>query len=601
MTLAVEEGGVYESAFLTSIACSLTAEPRLIWSLIVAKSLDWSKKRQSIDRTGIKLLLNDFVKNKTAASNEGKEEIISIKFDPQKYDICSGREIIIIDSFFPDTEIAILELYRFDENGTKRIKFHDGNVEMEDGSKHILHGRFSTFTGAKRYITEQEWMQSKEVAISQMDGENNFDSSPIAIAYSDKVRNKILSNQDKSKCIHCSNGISAQGLLVEVDEVDLPFDVGMIHIKCCRPSDRVLGGFNNPGTEGYRELVDFDYNKWFICLQNSKNIWNADNKSNVPIKRVLWNSDIINDANGNYCIKAILHDGSFRYVHQRGKVQRYSEIKSHDSLQKLNQALIEAKKENNPFCYSSDGEIFGKYNDIQKNSVAPVELIECVNFCLVKYTRGISSKYGDNNKFYSPLIYFVNKNDDAPIVFEKQFFLLANPMDIKLYVKNWETIGFILKDYRIEIIENDDDFDKMMLSCISDKVVPLVNPYFDNNKELMKGVILGDLAESNNENKISTVLLIVNNCDGTFTHIYRDSLNDLTLLLSDSCTSDDCNCMGCKIYDTQLMFFPDEVKQYSISQNTILVEVIDESVWAPSFIAKNSVNWEKWSKIMGIY
>jgi hypothetical protein len=600
VTLAVEEGGVYESAFLTSIACSLTAEPRLIWSLIVAKALDWSKKRQSIDRAAIKLLLNDFVKDKTEASNEGEEEIISIKFDPEKYDICSGREIIIIDSFFPDTEIAILELYRFDENGTKRIKFHDGNVEMGDGSKHILHGRFSTFTGAERYLTVQDWIQSKEVVISQIDSENNYDSSPIAIAYSDKVRNKILSNQDKSKCIHCGNGISTQGVLVEVDEIDLPFDVGMIHIKCCRPSDRVLGGFNNPGTEEYKELVDFDYNKWFTCLQNSKAIWNTD-KANVAIKKVLWNSENMNDINGIYCIKAMLHDGTTRYVHQRGKVQRYSEQRSGVVLQKLNNSLIEAKKENNPWCYSSDGTVYGRYNDIQNNSSVPIDLIECVNFCLVKYTRGISIKFGESNNFYSPLIYFVNKVNDEPVVFEEHLFLLSNPMDIKLYFKNWETIGFIPKEYRIHIIDNDDEFDQMMLSCTKSEVRPLVNPFFDHSKELMKGYILASLTDLDKETQIPTVLLIVDNGDKTFTHLYRDHLKDVTLLLSASCSSDGCNCLGCKVYDTQFMFSPDEVKQYPISQNTVLVEILDDSVWSTSFVSENSVSWEEWEKIMGIH
>lgn len=191
VSLAVESGGVYESAFLTSIACSLTTEPRLIWSLIITKTLDWSKKRQSIDLAAIKLLLSEFITTKSFKA-EDDDELISFKFDPEKYDICSGREIVIIDSFFPDSDIALLELYRFDDDGNRRIKFGDTYVEMGNGSKYKLYARFATFSGAERYISEQKWMQSKQVVIGPINGENNYDASPIAVAYSDKIRKKFF-------------------------------------------------------------------------------------------------------------------------------------------------------------------------------------------------------------------------------------------------------------------------------------------------------------------------------------------------------------------------------------------------------------------------
>lgn len=376
----------------------------------------------------------------------------------------------------------------------------------------------------------------------------------------------------------------------------------MVHIDCCRPSDRVLGQSKNPGTEPYSELVDFDYNKWFTCLQGSQAVWNSDKASNA-IKHMLLNSENIKERNGKYCIKVTLSDGGFHYVHERGKVQRYTETKAKVVLSELNGSLKKAIDDNNPLCYSVDGSVFGRRDDIQENSVVPIDLVECIEFSLVKYTRGISLKFDCVKNFYAPLVYFVSKRDDKEISFHGGMFLLTNPMDLKLYLKNWQDIGFILEDYRIGIIESDDDFDNMMLSCQKDGLTALVNPFFDSKKELMKGFIMGDMADLQNRQLKTKFLFIIDNGDDTFTYLYRDKDNDITLLLNDSCscTCNECNCLGCQMYELESLFsINHKVNQRRVSDNAIVIEITDDSVWDPSFVSEKSVDWGEWSKIIGV-
>ena len=38
--------------------------------------------------------------------NEENKDLFSVEFDPDKYNICSGREIVIVDSFQPEFDIA---------------------------------------------------------------------------------------------------------------------------------------------------------------------------------------------------------------------------------------------------------------------------------------------------------------------------------------------------------------------------------------------------------------------------------------------------------------------------------------------------------------
>lgn len=605
ISLDIENNGSYEKAFLASISSQLSTNPELLWGYLISKTLDWSKGRQSVDIDGINSVIRKFIKSKDSEGEITRDgsNLFKMQFDPEKYNICSGREVVIIDSFLPEFDIALLELYRFDDNGKFRVKFHDREIEMGDGSRYKLYGRFSTYSGAERFIKEQEWINDKKIMIGPINGEYDFDSSPIAVAYSEKVRNKVLGNKAISKCIHCQEGLSTSSILIEVNEEGLPFDAGIIHQRCLRESDRVLGIANNPGMDDHPELKDFDYQKWFLSLDQGQAVWAGFSNFNQEIKHVLWNSKSSNNKGGHLCIKAVLENGDVRYVQERGRVQRYDTERVELVCNQLNNWIADSKEKGNPLCYSSDGDLQGMHDDIQSNSSQPIDLIECLRFEITQYTRGISQLHDKVKNYYAPLVSFVDDKSNAPLLVKNSAFLVTTPMDIKVYLKNWSIIGFTYKSYKLYIIETDEDFDRFMMRAVERGFSVLVDPFFNKSGELLKGAVVEDMESLNREvdsEKVHSVLFIIDNKNGTFTHLFRDFDRDLTLLLNRECTNDSCNCMGCQMYTVRAQVCGHEnLDIRRTSDTTIALNLGDSDTdWDEGFIEENKVSWNDWAAVV---
>lgn len=605
IALDIENNGSYEKAFLASISSQLSTNPKLLWGYLISKTLDWSKGRQSVDINGINSVINKFINIKDSESgiDQDNDTIFKVQFDPEKYDICSGREVVIIDSFLPEFDIALLELSRFDDDGKFRLKFHDREIEMGDGSRHRMYGRFSTYSGAERFIEEQEWIQDKRIMIGPIDGEHNFDSSPIAVAYSEKVRKKVIDNKEISKCIHCQGGLSNSSILIEVNEEGLPFDAGIIHKRCLRESDRVLGIANNPGMDEHPELKDFDYQRWFLSLDHGQALWAGFSVISQKIKHVLWNSKSSISKNGHLCIKAVLDDGGIRYVQERGRVQRYNKERAELVCSQLNNWIADSKEKGNPLCYSADGNIQGMYDDIQSNSSQPVDLTECLRFEVTQYTRGISQLHDKVKNFYAPLLSFVDDKSNQPFQVNNTAFLVTSPMDLKVYLKNWSSAGFTYQSYRLNIIETDEDFDRFMVWATERRFSVLVDPFFDKSGELLKGAVVEDMESLNSDvgsTEALSVLFIIDNKNGKFTHLFRDFDNDLTLLLNGECTSDACNCMGCQMYTVRAQIYGQENLDIRRTSDTTVALNLgdDDTVWEEGFIESNRVSWSDWENVV---
>jgi hypothetical protein len=388
-----------------------------------------------------------------------------------------------------------------------------------------------------------------------------------------------------------------------VNEEGLPFDAGMIHQRCLRESDRVLGIANNPGMDEHPELQDFDYQKWFLSLDQGQALWAGFSAINQKINHVLWNSKSSINRGGHLCIKAVLDDGGIRYVQERGRVQRYDTERAELVCSQLNNWIADSKERGNPLCYSSNGDIQGMHDDIQSNSNQPIDLIECLRFEITQYTRGISQLHDKVKNYYAPLVSFVDVKSNDPLLVNNSAFLVTTPMDLKVYLQNWSSIGFTYKSYKLNIIETDEDFDRFMIWTAERGFSVLVDPFFNKSGELLKGAVVEDMESLNNEVKstgVHSILFIIDNKNGTFTHLFRDFDNDLTLLLNRECTSDTCNCMGCQMYAVRVQIYGEEnLDIRRTSDTTIALNLGDSDTdWEASFIEDNKVSWSDWESVV---
>lgn len=544
--LSIENGGMYENSFLTSIASKFSSAPELIWGMIIAKTLTWSKHRQSVDLPGIKSLLDQFIHDlpNQLKQEQKTESNFNFKFDPDKYNICSGYEVILINTPHSYTELTLISLPRFDENGLQYLKFNESTVKLADNSIHKLHGRFATFTGAERFLLDREWNESKKLTIVESENLHNYNNDRIAVAHSEKVRKKMLDNSDPSKCMHCGKGLSHNALNIEISEEHLPFDVGIIHKECQRASDRVLGVSLNPGIEKYPELKNFDYKVWFSALTRGQALWSGYPNVSEPIKNVLWNSDAASST-GSQCIKVTLADESVKFILQRGKVHRFTSENADLACKKLNKWIVDAKLKNDPLCYSENGEVFSTKNQILESLPGAVEVIECIKFERSTYTRGISSIYDTCENYYTPLITLTTL-DDKQILFNDTIFFITNPLTLGKFLANWGSIDLTPPSYNIKIIETDMQFDDTMMTAIDNNQHALVDPVFSKNSELLKGTIIQDFDLWKLENA-KFVLHTLTNDDNTHTHILKNQKSEAAFLLSSTCNRENCSCLGCQL------------------------------------------------------
>lgn len=102
------------------------------------------------------------------------------------------------------------------------------------------------------------------------------------------------------------------------------------------------------------------------------------------------------------------------------------------------------------------------------------------------------------------------------------------------------------------------------------------------------------MSESQNVN--FSVLFTQQNDGGTFTHVFRDFIGDVTLLLSDSCVNDGCNCMGCEIYADRARIDGEEnLDLRPVNERTVMLNLSEgETEWNSEIIKNNSVDWSDW-------
>ncbi|MCK8118637.1 hypothetical protein MTF68_13825 [Pseudoalteromonas sp. 2CM37A] len=611
VVLDVEKDGINEKSFLESLLNKFSVEPSVIWNLVIAQALDWAKNRQSVDSDGIVNLLSKFRVDDPEPRNEDLDNFFKVKFDPDNFSISSGKEWVLMESKDPNYNYVVAELIRFDEKGEFKATFKEDSVVMRTGIEYKLYARFSTFQGVERYLQEFP-VFSEKLLITQVSSNENdeHNNTPLAKAYSEKVRNHIIESNDATICIHCEHGLSYPSFVIEVQEDGIPFDAGSIHPNCLRPSDRIIGIMSGEHVSKYPELNNFDFNKWISLLENSQGLWAGIKAypNTRQLRTVLWNSEPEGNVKGGFCIKINLKNGSSQYVQERGKVQRYNEQVALDVCSRLEKWRIDSKAQNSPLCYSSDGGLQGMKKEIQSNYINPIDLVECDSFNVVTYTRGIGAKYDKLNNYYAPLIVFMNTETGKYLTQEDTVFLITDPSELKVYLENWLEVELSPKAYRLDIIKTDAEFDKFMHWSKQNEISVFVDPFFNDEKKLIRGSIIEDLAELKKENEYVeedevgrfSLLFTKENGDGTFTQLYRDFVNDVTLLLNDKCTSDDCKCMGCQMYDIRIAHYgKDNVDIRQSNENTIVLNLIDsESEWTQEFIENHCVDWDYWEPLV---
>ena len=487
--LDIEEGMPLEKAIITLISGKSLVTPSLVWASLISLGLSLSKNRSSINKSGLDEKIGRFLKDIADDEREIiKNELLELQ---TKRAISSGREVLLINSFIDEADYMIAELIRF-EGGKKRLKFYQDKCELLNGDTWTVIHRASTFAGIERYIeSNKDTYKDKEIVLLPINSQSDFDSEVFSKSHSELCLKIFHEKNDDFICMHCGDAISEdQTPLIEIDEEGKDHDVGFIHKDCIKPIDRILGVIDAEIFCKNPRLNNFDYNLWFECVVKGQGLFRGTAKIPGNIYTIWWKPDYSNISKGKFCVMINLEDGSTRYVHERGKVVRESEESADIKVTEFNDSLHKAKLNKDPWCYTSENEIFTTYSNALRLKQDNEECVLCVNSVAVKFTKEINAAYSLFSDFYAPLMILLEKETGLPIVFSGAIFLLSDPLEFERYILNWQRAGIELPDYTVSIIESDPLFDKLIQDIKEDGLAVLIDPEIDMNQKLTTGFVV---------------------------------------------------------------------------------------------------------------
>ena len=228
------------------------------------------------------ILIDKFLQNNIGVTR-GTPNTLKLREDLQavqmgKSTLASGKEILLIKSFEEKADFLILENFRFDDDGNKKIRFQSNKVVLKtpDGNDTLdLIQRFASWTGLTKFMDENpaQFEKANIVVIGAAEEIEIVENTPFAVAYSEFLQELLAFNKDLMTCLHCGEKISTNdSFFVEIDELQMKANIGNVHKECLRSADRIMG------KSGYKDLpetnlINFNYQKWIELLERGQGLY----------------------------------------------------------------------------------------------------------------------------------------------------------------------------------------------------------------------------------------------------------------------------------------------------------------------------------------
>ncbi|WP_405644186.1 hypothetical protein [Streptomyces uncialis] len=485
-SLDFREGGALEAAALLMLGSKAVVPPRLLWSALIAFSVSLARDRLSLNAAGLKERMGRYV-SKPAEDNGKRDEVTSEIFTKDLLaGLSYGREVVLVRAPVEECDFLIADVRRFDDAGARRVKFSEGYVEIAQGERWELVGRWATYAGLERYLDRHlDKYQGTRLVVAPSNFTDNPNQDLTALAHGTQCAALASSIEDPLLCRHCGDPISEDGApLVEVDEEGVPADIGLVHEVCRTPTDRVLGGIDAALFRENGLLRNFDYKGWLAAVQGGQWLFGGLLQSSLKLASIAWKSEYDDFSRGTWCIALFLEDGAMHYVTDRGRVSRFSAPHAAQAAEEMNRGISQAREAGDPFCYTADGSVSGTYSRLLSQGHDPAP---CTEAKVVQYTRAIGNAYSDCKQHYAPLTYLVDTETGDPIAVEGVISLLHNPLELDSYVQNWAQAGIELPDFTVSTILTDEQFDRFVRLAMTRGMGIVINPKLTLRGELVSG------------------------------------------------------------------------------------------------------------------
>lgn len=429
--------------------------------------------------------------------------------------IASGKELLLVRSKNENGDLMILENFRFDDHGNKKLTFKDGYVFFSPDLSFKLVQRFATFQGLERFLKSNQAILEREKPIPTIYASDDIElveNTLSAKAHSNYLQSLLNHDSHNMKCLHCNEKISTNdGYLIEIDEIGLIEHIGSVHKECLRPCDRIIG------TSYYKGLIDsnlrnFNFELWMDLLKTGQGQI-APILKNTQLNKtmtLLWVDE--NDVNiGRYCIREYYDNGEIRYLKRGKDIERFSENEIDQILEHLNQHSLEKDRESyNPTAMISETKLNGDLEYLKRIKTENQTITTVTKYEKCLYSKQLSDEvYNIIKHDYAPLIILRDINSGLIFCIKNIIPIISDVTNIQSFIENWKPIVGDLDKYSLEILESDKDVNKTLMMAFKNGLQPILNPIFSDNYNINSGIIiaerdvflsnLGGLEDNNNE------------------------------------------------------------------------------------------------------
>lgn len=497
LPLDIEVGGRDEATAVNILRSRSKVDPTLIWKMLIDIADSLMTKRGSIDLNGLQSRLGGLFKS--AEKEKKVEDEFSFEV-VQMNDLACGVEVVVFDQAFESKKVAIIEFGRFNDDGTRPLRFEGNLCFLNDGEGQPYLFRSATMAGLERFFERKlHTIQGCEVIIMPRPEGANPNDTPRALAHRELIT-KIMQKRDNPlSCMVCGLAVSEnKALIAEIDEEGYELDAGFVHWHCHRPSLRVLGEVQSELFAKFNALRNFDYLAWIRAMRYGQGML-FDMPLPPEVLPLAWNSKAYAKFGGKWSVQISTEDGSSFIATERGRVSRYSEEEISEIVENFNDWIESSEREKNPMCISADKQHCAPYSAIIR--IIPGEKpIRWIRAAPVPFTKAIEVAYSTRGNYYAPVVLLVTLKDDVPVVFKNEnhsdaLFLISDPFRLAAHIENWKCAGYAIPEFGLHVITNDQAFDALARRCQDEGTQIFFNPAFDLEGKLVRGIVLRTLED----------------------------------------------------------------------------------------------------------
>jgi hypothetical protein len=479
--LDLEDDDVSVQAAVLVLNSNKYISSETLWGKIVSDCVSYSKNRQSLTFNDLNKNYERFKEGEAIKNEQLQKRIFDLTIESQ---FSVGREVLLCripkNERIPDG-LAILELYRFDDQCNYRIQFTETEAILAGGLHVPVLRRASTFQGMNRLIEADPSLieDDDELKLLRIGSDKDFESGLCADAHRAKLESAWVRNQRPLHCVRCGQAVSSNSTpIVELNNCS-EITVGLCHSQCLRPTDRVIGEVRGAFFEQHPELKNFDVEAWFQAIQGGQIAFRSANHMGATSGYLIWNGRRNRLLDNKFVVEIVLENGDRQIVSERGRVTRYTKVEAEAAAAKMAQSQRTADQRRNPFFITSESRVFGNRSFLLEKYGATEKLLSIKSYSAIPYEARFSAVDDINVKWYAPTIILRDSNTSEPIEFFCFGVILTNPLNIRNYITNWNECGIDIGEYEIHILKTDLEFDQFVIGLEDRGSGVIVDPLFE--------------------------------------------------------------------------------------------------------------------------